>query len=149
MIRLEVTGDTVEEFGTNFARVIAVFAPFVKNGVQQMRDAAAKNTTPVEDAPPTQPEKPEPIEGEIIPPKKEAKPPKEKAKPKQTDIEDAIKEAKPPSVGDVREKLMALSKSKGDDVVWELLGEFGVKKASDIPDDKRAEVIAKIDGLLA
>lgn len=42
-------------------------------------------------------------------------------------------------------KRLASAEGHGADAVFELLGQYGVKNASTLPEDKRAEVIAKIN----
>lgn len=56
-----------------------------------------------------------------------------------------------PDLDEVRAKLKALGATNGlgHAAVFELLGKYGAKNASTVPEDKRAEVIAKIDELIA
>lgn len=50
------------------------------------------------------------------------------------------------SIDDLRAKLMALSKTDGGhDTVFGILGKFGAKNASTVPEDKRGEVVALVD----
>lgn len=83
---------------------------------------------------------------------------KKAAEPVQIDIEQSIAEAKqdaPPTdrfLGEegkepVRQALKKLAAEKGDDEVWKLLSEYKAKSASTVPEDKRAELIARIDAL--
>lgn len=145
MIRFEVTGNDANEFRTEFSRVLGVFLPLLK---------------PAE-APPTQPVQIPPAEnadapktGEVISPKerKKREPKAETEKPSepvQIDLEEKIAEAKLPSIEDLRGKLRELGKAKDHDTVFKLLDSFGVKNASSVPAEKRAEVIAAIDAKLA
>lgn len=56
-----------------------------------------------------------------------------------------------PDLDTVRAKLKALGATDGlgHDKVFEVLGKYGAKNASTVPEDKRAELIAEIDTLLA
>lgn len=120
----------------------------------------------------------EPVQQEVIdPPAKKTRARKDK-EPVQIDIEQSIAEAPPlaaapaeatdgpssepdasspsapaaaPDIETVRAKLKALGATDGlgHDAVFDLLGKYGAKNASTVPEDKRAEVIAKIDALMA
>lgn len=75
--------------------------------------------------------------------RKKAEPAAEPAKEPAKEPEPKAEEApKPATLDDLRAALMALSKAKGEQVVWELMKDFDVQKASAVPEDKRAEVIA-------
>lgn len=56
-----------------------------------------------------------------------------------------------PELDDVRAKLKTLGATDGlgHDKVFELLGKYGAKNASTVPEDKRAALIAEIDELLS
>lgn len=56
-----------------------------------------------------------------------------------------------PDIEDVRSKLKKLGATDGlgHDKVFEVLGRYGAKNASTVPEDKRAALIAEIDELLA
>jgi len=56
--------------------------------------------------------------------------------------------AEPASLEDLRTALNALGEKKDHDTVWALLKEFGTQKASEVPAEKRAEVIAKANELM-
>lgn len=139
MIRFEVTGETVDDFRVNFANVLGVFLPLLR---------------PVQ-SPPTQPELPTDEKAEPDAPEKTERRTRKKAEPaepKQIDIEDAIEEKKEreaPDIETVRAKLKELAAAQGHDPVYTLLNSFGVKNASAIPVEKRAEFVAKIDELIA
>jgi hypothetical protein len=72
----------------------------------------------------------------------------ESEKPTETVVEQKPEPAKAPDIEAVREKLKAMGAKLGTDAVFELLGKFAAKKASDVPDDKRAALIADIDAQL-
>jgi hypothetical protein len=59
--------------------------------------------------------------------------------------------AEVPSLDDVRGALMNLSKAEGhgSEAVFELLGAFGAKNASTVPEDKRAALIAAVTAKMA
>lgn len=68
-------------------------------------------------------------------------------KPAMIPVEGPVKEPtveapKPATLDDLRAALMALSKAKGEQIVWELMKDFDVQKASAVPAEQRAEVIA-------
>lgn len=57
-------------------------------------------------------------------------------------------------ISDIEDLRAALKKlgatdGHGSDAVFKLLGEYGAKNASTVPEAKRAEVIGKINGMLA
>ncbi len=109
------------------------------------------------------------IEGEVIPPAKKTRKAKDKAPEviANTPLADASSAEKTESVStssttetsstsasgassvsidDLRAKLMALSKTDGGhDTVFGILGKFGAKNASTVPEDKRGEVVALVD----
>lgn len=125
-IRLEVTGETVEEFKQQFGQVLGVFVPFLTGSRQAPKETAtASGGEPKETA---RSEKPKPVKDAA---KKET-PPKDDA----------------PSLDDLRAKLQTLGTEKSHDAVYEVLKQFGAKKASEVAEDKRAEVIEAIDAKL-
>ena len=127
-IRLEVTGETVEEFKQQFGQVLGVFVPFLTGA----RPAAPKETVTASGGEPKETAKSE-----------KPKPVKDAAK------KDAAPKGDAPSLDDLRAMLQKLGAEKSHDAVYEVLGEFGVKKASEVPEGKRAEVIEKVVGILS
>ncbi len=102
-----------------------------------------------------QPKRDEPAtpKQEIIEPAKEPKKRAPKAKEPET-IEGTVNKDEPAKIPDielVRHKLKSLGSTDGlgHDKVFEVLGKYGAKNASTVPEDKRAELIAEIDGLIA
>lgn len=63
----------------------------------------------------------------------------------------SVSTASPVDLDDVRAKLKTLGATDGlgHDKVFELLGKYGAKNASTVPEDKRADLIADIDAALA
>lgn len=56
-----------------------------------------------------------------------------------------------PDIEDLRARLKTLGATEGfgTDKVFEVLGKYGAKNASTVPEEKRAACIAEIDGILA
>lgn len=132
MIRFEVTGQDVQEFRQQFAASLAVFLPMLKGPSPSPAEVMAEDAR--------QQAKVE------VEPEKPAKEPKAKAKGKQTDLEEKIAET--PTIEDLRAKLQALGSKKDHETVFKTLEPYGVRKASELPPEKRAEVIATVDKLL-
>lgn len=87
-------------------------------------------------------------------PKPEAAPPKKDTKkpaPKTAEAADTSKTADQPDLDTVRAKLKALGATDGlgHDKVFEVLGKYGAKNASTVPEDRRAELVTEIDALIA
>ena len=94
----------------------------------------------------------EPAPQEVIPPKERKS---RTTKPKEPEtIEGTVNTDAPAEIPDielVRHKLKSLGSTDGlgHDKVFEVLGKYGAKNASTVPEDKRTELIAEIDGLIA
>lgn len=95
-----------------------------------------------------------PVDGEVLDPPKPTRAPR---KPKETVIDAKVEPEKPvekteapATIDDLRAALVKLAKADGhgEDAVWKMLGELGAKKASEVPEAKRADVIAEINKLL-
>lgn len=101
-----------------------------------------------------QPKRDEPApQQEVIPPAKETKKRAAKTKEPET-IEGTVNKDEPAEIPDielVRHKLKSLGATDGlgHDKVFEVLGKYGAKNASTVPEARRAELIAEIDGLIA
>lgn len=93
--------------------------------------------------PPMQ-EQPKP---EVVPPKKDTK----KTAEKKPETIEATKNVDQPDLETVRAKLKSLGATEGlgHDKVFEVLGKYGAKNASTVPEGRRAEIVAEIDALIA
>jgi hypothetical protein len=142
MFRIEISGATPEEFAKNFKHMIGIFLPVI----QKAEPYTGSGSTPAAEVQSKVPFGPAvPVEGEIIPPKKEKK--AAKPKPEQIDIEQTIAET-PPSDDDTRKKLKAVG-DRANSVVWHILKKHECRNVKDMPIEKRALVIADCDKALA
>lgn len=156
-ITLTITADTPTDFFHQLAGAVGSMRAVGGGGAQQTTQGPPAAAPKGETA--------KPIDGEIIPPKADTK--TTTRKPRETKKADEPKgETAPepktetaeagtvesqvdiPPVDDVRAALKKLASEKGDDAVFGLLKDFKAKNASTVPEDKRAELIAKVAELV-
>lgn len=152
-IKLEIVADDPQAFFNQLAGAIGTLRAVGPAAAAANAAAPAAATVPVK-----QPEVPHTVEGAPAEKPAETKAtrtrkPKDEPKveaPAETKTEAPKDEAAPvPPIDEVRAALKKLASNKGDDEVFKLLGEFKAKNASAVPEEKRAEVIAKVDELCA
>jgi len=144
-ITLTITEETPQAVAN---ALVGMAIPFMRSAAAQAQPAPAQEKV---ETPETKV-----VEGEVIPPtkKREKKADKKADEPKQTDIEDKITEVKDApaecKIEDVRVALKELGESKGTDAVFELLGEYKVKNATEAFNaGKGAEIVKKANELAA
>lgn len=142
-IKLEVTGENVADFAANFRALIGTFIPVLQHGMPR-QPLTPSDMPPNGDNPATPDTQQEP-ERDV--PAKTKRNAKKADEPKQTDLEEKIAETKV-TIEDVRAKLKELGAKKNHDAVYEVLKEYGVRKASEVPAEKYSEVIAKVNKAL-
>lgn len=148
--KLEVTGENLAEFANNFRQIIGAFIPVLQHGQPPVPPAGGQPVSPNGDNPAVSANGDNPVtnneepksEGDV--PAKSKRNAKKADEPKQTD-----EETKPKiTIEDVREKLKELGAKKDHAAVFDLLKPYGVRKASEIPAEKYAEVISKVNEAL-
>lgn len=137
-ISVTVSGDTTDAIIADLQRIFPSL--LAGTALPPMQEQPKRDPAP-------QPEQ------EVIPPAKEKATRKAKAKEPET-IEgtaEKVETVEIPDIEMVRHKLKSLGSTDGlgHDKVFEVLGKYGAKNASTVPEDKRAELIAEIDGLIA
>lgn len=137
-LRFEVTGETLQELGRNLAQALPLFLPLLKAHQVVAQGPVEEPSLPVVEV------QAEVVETETF----TVEAPKPDKKPRKK-AEAAPAGEKAPTVDDVRTALLKLAAETSHEECFAILQEYGVRKASDLPPEKFAEVIAKINGILA
>jgi hypothetical protein len=163
-MQMTIEGGNAKEFMDNFtqmanqmgfvskAQAVAVAQAAVAKAAKPTEATSTPTDKAVEQ--PAESEKPaeqKPLEGEVLPPErprrgrppKSADPEKPAEAPKATEAPKAEAADKPLTTDDVRTAMKALASRCGVEAVGKLLAEFGVAKASEVPEAKIAEFVAK------
>lgn len=136
---ITISGNTVEEFNAAFGQFARQF------GYVSMADLKAAASRAASNAKPAEPQ-PEPEQPEEKQPAKRGRKPKAETPPEpeqQVDLEDAIAAQGEAAltVEDVKAAMRDVVGKFGTEACQALLTEFGAKRASDVPDDKRQAFI--------
>lgn len=148
-IRLEILADTPQELFTQLAGAIGAMRAAGGGAAAQtvpVKEPAMPTAT-AEGALETAPKNDAVKETATRSKKKKDVQPERETKPENAEPSKDEAAADVPNIDDVRAALKKLASAKGDDVVWTLLGTYKVKRASDVAEDKRAEIINKIEEL--
>jgi hypothetical protein len=140
---ITISGNTVEEFKAAFGQFAKQFGYVSMADLQAAAAKAAAGKAQPEQTADTQPtEKTEPAKRLGRKPKAETQAQPEAEK--QVDLEEAIaeKNAVALTVDDVKAAMREVVGKFGTEACQALLTEFGAKRASDVPDDKRHAFIA-------
>lgn len=152
-MQIVIDGENAEALMRNFAQV-ANHLGFVSRGhaVAVAQVAVARATAVPAESKPAEPpaEAPKPLDGEVLPPEKpkRGRPPKEKA-PEPAEPEASAAEKKPLTTSDVVVAMKALAARCGVEAVSQLLDEFHVARASEVPAEKMAAFIQRSESWTA
>lgn len=145
---ITISGNTVEEFNAAFGQFARVFGYVSMNDLKVAAQRAAAGKAQPEQQQPEQqqPEQPETQQPTEQPARRGRRPKAEtQAQPeaeKQVDLEEAIAAKNAAlTVEDVKAAMRDVVGKFGTEACQALLTEFGAKRASDVPDDKRKAFI--------